>query len=79
MIDEIYYDPSQRLKLFGQIRSHIYRDSIRHKGSHRFVRLVQSQSQYGTASAISHEADKQAFSSICLGLQHTLKFPGGDF
>ena len=79
IIDEIYHHPPQRLKLFDQIRSHIYRNPVRHKRSHRFVRLIQSQSQYGAASAVSHKADKQAFSFVRLGLQHTLKFPGSDF
>jgi hypothetical protein len=67
VIDEVDDDASHRPELFDQVGVHEDLDVLTAEGAEGVVGLVQSQSQYGTASAIAHEIDVQR---LAFGLVH---------
>jgi len=77
VVDEVDYHPAERLQLIGQIGMHINVDVVRRIGGKTVFRLIQSQSQNGTASAIAHEIDIQGLASGLVALENLVDLPAG--
>ncbi len=77
MVYVIDDDAAQRLKIFRQSRMHDYRETPGLELLKIVVRLLQSQSQNGTASAITHETDSQTFTLKTIFLQDLAEFLAG--
>lgn len=79
IVDKIDYDTAQGFELFNQIGMHLDFNIIRSIFAESVIRLIQSQPQYGTASAIPHEVDKERLAFGLLGFKNLADLQAGNF
>jgi hypothetical protein len=77
VVDKVDSHAAERLDLIDHIRMYLNIDVIRFERLKIVIRLIQSQSQDGTASSMTSEIDQKNFAPSLIRLEHLADFPTG--